>query len=254
MDMNLSKLQFEQRVGHNLATEQQQLHGCYSWNSGLSTLYVIICFTLSKLQWSRYHYCPSLLQFSSVSQLCPTLWDSMDCSTPGFPLHHQLTELALSSPYRWATEAQTGEKTRQTAHVGYTAEPWFHPRQFGPRTQEPHLLCALSGGRMREGVGGPGEKLHPLHAWRGSKWHPGQHIMCIQLCGWPDPLCLSGSMPSSWAKGSGGGGGGGRGKSLHWTELVWFGQRGRTAPARPMLDPSITKSDLCKHGQNSSLP
>ena len=23
--------------------------------------------------------------FSSVAQLCPPLWDSMDCSTPGFP-------------------------------------------------------------------------------------------------------------------------------------------------------------------------
>ena len=27
---------------------------------------------------------------SSVSQLCPTLCDSMDCSMPGFPVHHQL--------------------------------------------------------------------------------------------------------------------------------------------------------------------
>ena len=32
-------------------------------------------------------------QFSSVSQLYPTLCDPMDCSTPGFPVHHQLPEL-----------------------------------------------------------------------------------------------------------------------------------------------------------------
>ena len=31
-------------------------------------------------------------QFSSVTQLCPTLCDPMDCSTPGFPVHHQLPE------------------------------------------------------------------------------------------------------------------------------------------------------------------
>ena len=31
---------------------------------------------------------------SSVTQLFPTLWDPMDCSTPGFPVHHQLLELA----------------------------------------------------------------------------------------------------------------------------------------------------------------
>ena len=34
------------------------------------------------------------VQFSSVTQLCPTLCDPMDCSTPGFPVHHQLPELA----------------------------------------------------------------------------------------------------------------------------------------------------------------
>ena len=29
----------------------------------------------------------------SVAQSCPTLCDPMDCSTPGFPVHHQLLEL-----------------------------------------------------------------------------------------------------------------------------------------------------------------
>ena len=32
--------------------------------------------------------------FSSVTQSCPTLCDHMDCSAPGFPVHHQLPELA----------------------------------------------------------------------------------------------------------------------------------------------------------------
>ena len=32
------------------------------------------------------------LQFSSVAQLCLTLCDPMDCSTPGLPVHHQLPE------------------------------------------------------------------------------------------------------------------------------------------------------------------
>ena len=34
----------------------------------------------------------SLGQFSSVAQSCPTLCDPMDCSTPGFPVQHQLLE------------------------------------------------------------------------------------------------------------------------------------------------------------------
>ena len=32
------------------------------------------------------------LQFSSVPQLCSTLCDPLDCSTTGFPVHHQLPE------------------------------------------------------------------------------------------------------------------------------------------------------------------
>ena len=34
------------------------------------------------------------VQFSSVTQLCPTLCDPMDYNTPGFPVHHQLPELS----------------------------------------------------------------------------------------------------------------------------------------------------------------
>ena len=33
------------------------------------------------------------VQFSSVSQSCPTFWNPMDCSTPGLPVHHQLWSL-----------------------------------------------------------------------------------------------------------------------------------------------------------------
>ena len=37
---------------------------------------------------------PNVFQFSSVTQSCLTLCGPMDCSTPGFPVHHQLLELA----------------------------------------------------------------------------------------------------------------------------------------------------------------
>ena len=30
--------------------------------------------------------------FSSVTQSCPTLCNPMDCSTPGFPVHHQIPQ------------------------------------------------------------------------------------------------------------------------------------------------------------------
>ena len=34
------------------------------------------------------------VQFTSVTQSCPALCDPMDCSMAGFPVHHQLLELA----------------------------------------------------------------------------------------------------------------------------------------------------------------
>ena len=40
------------------------------------------------------------LQFSSVTQLCLTLCNPMDCSTPGFPIHHQLPELTQTHVHR----------------------------------------------------------------------------------------------------------------------------------------------------------
>ena len=33
------------------------------------------------------------VQFGSVAKSCPTLCDPVDCSTPGFPVHHHLPDL-----------------------------------------------------------------------------------------------------------------------------------------------------------------
>ena len=40
------------------------------------------------------------IQFSSVTQSCPTLCNPMNCSTPGLPVHHQLPEFTQSHVYR----------------------------------------------------------------------------------------------------------------------------------------------------------
>ena len=42
--------------------------------------------------------------FSSVTQSCPALCDPMDHSTPGFPIHHQLLELAQTHVH-WVSDA-----------------------------------------------------------------------------------------------------------------------------------------------------
>ena len=40
----------------------------------------------------------------SVALSCPTLCDPMDCSVPGFPVHHQLLELAQTHVH-WVSDA-----------------------------------------------------------------------------------------------------------------------------------------------------
>ena len=45
---------------------------------------------------NKYKY----IQFSSVSQSCPTLCDPMNCSTPGLPVHHQLPEFTQTHVHR----------------------------------------------------------------------------------------------------------------------------------------------------------
>ena len=44
------------------------------------------------------------VHFSSVAQSCLTLCDPMDCSIPGFPVHHQLLELA-ETHVDWVSDA-----------------------------------------------------------------------------------------------------------------------------------------------------
>ena len=54
-------------------------------------------FSLRELK--SWHLVPSV-QISSVAQLCPTLCDPMNHSTPGFPVHRQLPEFAQTHIHR----------------------------------------------------------------------------------------------------------------------------------------------------------
>ena len=50
----------------------------------------------------RWH--DPLHQFSSVTQSCPTLCNSMNCSKPGLPVHHQLLEFTQTHVH-WVDDA-----------------------------------------------------------------------------------------------------------------------------------------------------
>ena len=82
-------------------------------------LWTVACQAPLSIRFSRQQYwsglpCPSpgdlldpgiwqwslVFQFSSDIQSCLTLCNPMDCSTPGFPVHHQLLKLAESHVHR----------------------------------------------------------------------------------------------------------------------------------------------------------
>ena len=51
----------------------------------------------------------------SVAQSCLTLCDLMDCSTPGFPVHHQLPELAQTYVHRVSDAIQPSHPLSPTS-------------------------------------------------------------------------------------------------------------------------------------------
>ena len=62
-------------------------------------------------------------QFSSVTQLCPTLFDPMNCSTPGLPVHHQLPEFTQTHIHR------VGDAIQPSHPLSSTFSPAPNPSQ-----------------------------------------------------------------------------------------------------------------------------
>ena len=63
------------------------------------------------------------LQFSSVAQSCLILCDPVDCITPGFPVHHQLLELAQTHAH------QVGDDIQQSHPLSSPSPPAPNPSQ-----------------------------------------------------------------------------------------------------------------------------
>ena len=65
------------------------------------SVFILIPKMGSAKECSNYHTIALIsVQLSSVAQLCLTLCDPMDFSTPGFPVHHQLTEFTQTHAHR----------------------------------------------------------------------------------------------------------------------------------------------------------
>ena len=70
------------------------------------------------------------VQFSSVSQSCPTLCDPMDCGTPGLPVHHWLPEFTQTHVH-WV-----GDAIQPSHPLSSPSPPAFNLSQHqGPKSQ-----------------------------------------------------------------------------------------------------------------------
>ena len=65
------------------------------------------------------------MEFSSVAQSCSTLCNPMDCSTPGFPVLHQLLQLAQTHV------RQVGDAIQPSHHLSSTSPPAFKTQHQG---------------------------------------------------------------------------------------------------------------------------
>ena len=63
------------------------------------------------------------VQFSSVAQSCLTLCDSMDCSMPGLPVHHQLLEFTQIHAH------SVGDAIQPSHPLSFPSSPAFNLSQ-----------------------------------------------------------------------------------------------------------------------------
>ena len=99
------------------------------------------------------------VQFSSVAQSCTTLWDPMNCSTPGFPVQHQFPEFTqtqvrqvgdaiqpshpLSSPSPPAPNPSQHQSLFQwvnSSHEVAKTKYWSFSFSIGPSKEHPGLI------------------------------------------------------------------------------------------------------------------
>ena len=69
------------------------------------------CFLKSKLD--------RVSQFISVSQLCLTLCDAMDCTIPGLPVHHQLPESTQTHVHQVDDAIQPSHPLSSPSHPAF---------------------------------------------------------------------------------------------------------------------------------------
>ena len=85
-------------------------------------------------------------KFSSVIQSCPALWDTMDCSTPSFPVHHQLQEFAQTHGHR------VGDAIQPSHPLSSPPPPAFNLAQHQGLESVLHISFSISPSSEHSGL------------------------------------------------------------------------------------------------------
>ena len=96
-------------------------------------------------------------QFSSVAQSCPTLWNPMDCSMPGLPVHHQLLEMTQTHVH-WVSDV---------IQPSYPVIPFSHLQSF-PASGSFQMSQFFTSGGQSIGVSAS-VSVHPMNI---QDWFP----------------------------------------------------------------------------------
>ena len=102
----------------------------------------ILAFSFSSLNQISEIYFLSSVQFSSVTQSCLTPCDPMDGSMPGFPVHHQLLELAQTHVHRVGDAIQPSHPLSSPSSPAFNLSQhrglfqWVSSSQKGPKVLE----------------------------------------------------------------------------------------------------------------------
>ena len=115
------------------------------------------------------------VQFSSVAQLCPTLCNPMNCSTPGLPVHHQLPEFTQTHVH------QVGDAIQPSHPLLFPSPPATNPSQHQGLFQWVNSLLEVA------------KVLEFQLQHQSFQWTPG--LISFRM-DWLDLLSLQGSLKS----------------------------------------------------------
>ena len=94
----------------------------FSFNISLKDCILILHEVLTILKGENIQL--NIYQFSSVTRSCPTLCDPMNRSTPGLPVHHQLSEFTQTHVHRG------GDAIQPSPPLSSPSPPTFNLSQF----------------------------------------------------------------------------------------------------------------------------